>query len=118
MKFELEKLGLIDHAEIELADLTLICGENNTGKTYVTWAIYGFLRSWRNLLKLILSGQLERIAKKGSYKFNLGEMFSGKISASLESLSKEYVQILPRVFAANDDFFSAIGNPPALPGDL
>jgi AAA15 family ATPase/GTPase len=106
MKFELEKLGLIDHAEIELADLTLICGENNTGKTYVTWAIYGFLRSWRNLLKLILSGQLERIAKKGSYKFNLGEMFSGKISASLESLSKEYVQILPRVFAANDDFFS------------
>ena len=48
MKFTFEKLGLLDYVEVELADLTLICGENNTGKTYVTYAIYGFLRSWRS----------------------------------------------------------------------
>lgn len=29
---------------IELNDITVICGKNNTGKTYLTYSIYGFLR--------------------------------------------------------------------------
>ncbi|MGK7956413.1 MAG: AAA family ATPase, partial [Crocosphaera sp.] len=33
MKFEISNLGYIKQAEIELADLTIICGKNNTGKT-------------------------------------------------------------------------------------
>ena len=43
MKFTLEKLGLLDYAELELGDLTIICGENNTGKTYATYSVFGFL---------------------------------------------------------------------------
>ena len=50
MRFQFQNLGLLDEAEVALADLTLICGENNTGKTYATYAIYGFMRSWRQLL--------------------------------------------------------------------
>ena len=42
MKVTLENLGVIKHAEFELGDLTLICGRNNTGKTYATHAVYGF----------------------------------------------------------------------------
>ena len=59
MKFMFENLGLLDEAEIELADLTVICGENNTGKTYATYAIYGFLRSWRSLLKNYISREIK-----------------------------------------------------------
>lgn len=106
MKFIFEKLGLIDQAKIELADLTLICGENNTGKTYATWAIYGLLRSWRGLLKIVLSNDIEKVARaKGAYKFDLNEMFSGKLNGYLDKISDQYIDILPRVFAANDDFF-------------
>lgn len=106
MIFTLEKLGLIDQATIELADLTLICGENNTGKTYATWAIYGLLRSWRGLLKIVLADQIEKIARtRGAYKFDLHEMFSGKLNDYMDKLSDHYMNILPRVFAANDDFF-------------
>ncbi|ACB51007.1 hypothetical protein cce_1657 [Crocosphaera subtropica ATCC 51142] len=47
MKFEISNLGYIKQAEIELGDLTIICGKNNTGKTYVNYAIYGFLRTWK-----------------------------------------------------------------------
>ena len=36
MQFELKNVGLVDGATVTLADLTIICGENNTGKTYVT----------------------------------------------------------------------------------
>jgi predicted ATPase len=37
-------------AEFSLGDLTIICGANNTGKTYATYALYGFLESWRNVV--------------------------------------------------------------------
>lgn len=43
MYFELKNIGAIKQAKIELGDLTVICGKNNTGKTYITYSIYGFL---------------------------------------------------------------------------
>ena len=44
MKFRIENLGRLNEAELEIADLTVVCGENNSGKTYATYAVYGFLR--------------------------------------------------------------------------
>ncbi len=106
MKFKLEKLGLLDDASLELADLTLICGENNTGKTYATYAIYGFLRTWRRLLQVVLVKEIEYAARAtGTYKFDLHEMFDGKVNDYLLKLSNEYIALLPQVFAANQSFF-------------
>ena len=45
--FRFENLGPIKEAELELGDLTIIAGRNNTGKTYVAYALYGFLDYWR-----------------------------------------------------------------------
>ena len=109
MKFEFENLGLLDHATLDLADLTLICGENNTGKTYATYAVYGFLRSWRNLLPLVLGSEIKAIAKaQGAYKFDLNEMFHGRINDYLAKLGAQYISQLPRVFASNKDFFEGV----------
>ena len=106
MKFEFEKLGLLDEATLELADLTLICGENNTGKTYATYAVYGFLRSWRRLLQMVLAQEIEAIAKaEGAYKFDLHEMFHEKVNDYLAKLGQKYISWLPRTFAANESFF-------------
>ena len=33
-------------AALELGDLTIIAGRNNTGKTCLTYALYGFLKQW------------------------------------------------------------------------
>jgi predicted ATPase len=52
MKIKIENLGIMKKAELELGKLTIICGENNTGKTYVTYALYGFLRNWKDLFKI------------------------------------------------------------------
>ncbi|WP_426209782.1 AAA family ATPase [Massilia sp. TWP1-3-3] len=106
MKFHFEKLGLLDEADLELADLTLVCGENNTGKTYATYAVYGFLRSWRQLLQRVLVPEIEKIAStKSAYKFDLNEMFDGKINEYLARMGHEYVSLLPHVFAANKTYF-------------
>ena len=46
MKFHFEHIGPIDVADLELGDLTIIAGRNNTGKTYLVYTMYGFLRTW------------------------------------------------------------------------
>ena len=46
MKFRFEKIGPIETAELELGDLTIVAGRNNTGKTYLVYTMYGFLRAW------------------------------------------------------------------------
>ena len=43
MKFEFENLGPIKKASLKLGDLTIIAGHNNTGKTYIAYALFGFL---------------------------------------------------------------------------
>ena len=46
MKFHFERIGPIDAADLELGDLTIVAGRNNTGKTYLVYTMYGFLRTW------------------------------------------------------------------------
>ncbi len=50
MKIKIKDRGPIQQAEFELGDFTIICGGNNTGKTYVTYALFGFLQHWSTLL--------------------------------------------------------------------
>ncbi len=40
MKIHIKNIGMLDEAEFEVGDLTLICGENNTGKTYATYSLW------------------------------------------------------------------------------
>ena len=47
-KFRFEHIGPIAEAELELGDLTIIAGRNNTGKTYLVYTLYGFLKTWVN----------------------------------------------------------------------
>ncbi|MDR2170047.1 MAG: ATP-binding protein [Planctomycetaceae bacterium] len=48
MKVTIKNLGVLESAEYELGNLTVVCGKNNTGKTYAAYALYGFLDYWRN----------------------------------------------------------------------
>ncbi|TAD95281.1 MAG: hypothetical protein EAZ97_15735, partial [Bacteroidetes bacterium] len=46
MIFKVENLGVIAKAEVDLSkDLILLTGQNNTGKTYLAYAIYYFLNN-------------------------------------------------------------------------
>jgi len=47
MKFTFKNIGYIDEGEVTLGDLTVICGPNNVGKTYLSYSIYGFLKRLR-----------------------------------------------------------------------
>ena len=48
MDISINNLGAISEANFTVGDLTVICGKNNTGKTYITYATYGFLDTWNS----------------------------------------------------------------------
>lgn len=50
MYITLKDIGPIRYTSFELNDLTIICGSNNTGKTYATYSLFGFLDSWKGML--------------------------------------------------------------------
>lgn len=57
MKFTLENFKPINKATIKVKDLTLIFGDNNTGKTYIAYALYGLLKLINSLNINILSDE-------------------------------------------------------------
>ena len=64
MKFRFKNLGPIKEANLELGDLTIIAGRNNTGKTYLAYALYGFLKRWQwssaTVLDVLREGGIEK----------------------------------------------------------
>lgn len=56
MSFVFKNLGPVTEAELEIRDLTIISGRNNTGKTYLVYALYGFME---RLNQLISRGYLD-----------------------------------------------------------
>ena len=44
--YRFRNIGPVKDAELELGDLTIIAGRNNTGKTYIVYTLYGFLKMW------------------------------------------------------------------------
>ena len=46
LSFRFRNIGPVKDAELELGDLTIIAGRNNTGKTYIVYTLYGFLKLW------------------------------------------------------------------------
>lgn len=45
--YQFANIGPVRDAALELGRLTLIAGLNNTGKTYISYSLYGFLKTWR-----------------------------------------------------------------------
>ena len=67
MKITIQNLGVLRQADFEVGDLTVICGKNNTGKTYATYALYGFLKIWKHLIHIgIGSSEIEELIEQNA----------------------------------------------------
>ena len=44
--FRFLDIGPVKEATLKLGGLTVIAGRNNTGKTYIVYSLYGFLKGW------------------------------------------------------------------------
>ena len=102
LKIRLKNLGILKHAEFSLGDLTVICGENNTGKTYVAYALHGFLVSWLDLLDFPVSDtQIQSLLTDGGIKIALAKYIE-RADQRLAAACKRYTDLLAVVFAADE----------------
>ena len=98
---KLKNIGILKQAEFTLGDLTLICGENNTGKTYATYALYGFLKSWHNIHFPISDAQIQHLLTGGVLKIGL----TSKAYPMLAEACKKYPERLDEIFTAPEGSF-------------
>ena len=97
MKVSVRNLGVLRQAEFELGDLTLICGDNNTGKTYATYALYGFLSRWRDLLSVeIPESAIDALLKHGLTRVDI-ESYAKQASEIIRTACEEYQRELSTV---------------------
>lgn len=105
MKIKFKDLGPIRQANLTLGDLTIICGKNNTGKTYVTYATYGFLDYWHRAVTMDLPQNLvNKVMRRGSISIPVQDLARDD-KKILKSASKAYSRIVDRVFAGNSRLF-------------
>lgn len=96
----LKNIGILKHAEFSLGDLTLICGENNTGKTTAAYALHGFLNSWRDFIHFPMNDvQLQGLFTDGTLKIELTQ-YVKKADQMLAKACKKYTEQLDKIFAA------------------
>lgn len=99
MKFNFKNFGYIDNGHIELSDLTILCGPNNSGKTYTSYSIYGFLKHFKDLTDFSISDDsLDKLRDDGSLDIDLKEYIRE---------TKHYIKQASEKFTNNlDDYFS------------
>ena len=97
----LKNIGILKQAEFSLGDLTLICGENNTGKTYAACALFGFLESWRKFIRFPISEAQIQGALTEPVKIDLAQATDNMLAAAC----KKYTEQLDTIFAAPEGTF-------------
>ena len=106
MKIAIKNLGAIKQAEFTLGELTIICGGNNTGKTYATYALFGFLSFWRDAFSIkVPDGDIRRLLNEGSVELDIQD-YIGNAQTILKNGCKAFTEQLPHVFASSDKHFS------------
>ncbi|KPA19219.1 hypothetical protein MHK_000571, partial [Candidatus Magnetomorum sp. HK-1] len=95
MKIKFQKLGALLQGEFELGKLTIICGKNNTGKTYATYALFGFLLFFHETFSIkIPKKYVEELLSDGSTDLNIKE-FVQNAPNILHEVCQSYTNFLP-----------------------
>ena len=124
LRFHFSNVGPVDEAKLELGDLTVIAGRNNTGKTYLVYTLYGFLKEFRNLQSAIINSPAldahllettsltvseieEKLLEKGRLEWENDEDALARLHAQLlQEMCRRFSETgFSRVFNTPSDFF-------------
>ncbi|KTD15928.1 AAA family ATPase [Legionella lansingensis] len=105
MKFDFQNYGRIRQGAVELGDLTIICGRNNSGKTYVSYGIHSFLRDVGSLVRAnVPIEKMESLEENGVLTFNLLDAYEQR-AAGYKKASGRFVERLHDYFSVDKHFF-------------
>lgn len=105
MKIQIKNLGALKQAEFSLGDFTILCGGNNTGKTYATYALFGFLSTWREIFSIqIHDDKIKLLLTKGVVHIDVSE-YVAQANQIVTQGCQTYTKQLSKVFAAPERRF-------------
>lgn len=108
MKLTFTNLGALDCGELEIADLTIICGENNTGKTYVTYLVYCLLSSWKSLVDIDLRKDFVELRKSGTVRIDLQAKVADRWMDICSEAIVGFKDNFPEMLASKSDLFAKL----------
>ena len=120
VKYLIENMGPIRYAEYSLDSFNVVCGMNNTGKTYITYCLFGFLSGWEEIFESMLHHpevektpiDLSDLIKSEESKIDLnlywGEFSDGVsiLQDLVNNLCDLYSENLGAIFAAEESKFT------------
>ncbi len=114
MKAIFKNIGPVNNAELELKDLTIIAGANNTGKTYLAYTLYSFLKlaqqpfSLRHRVKNLPfdSGKaVQEILDSGNSQFPIAD-FDNRAEELVKNIFRISADIISGIFSSPADDFA------------
>ncbi len=105
LKFNFKNIGKISEAQIELGKLTILCGPNNSNKTYLSYIIYGFLKQIKLFFQCTVDDDFfENLMKSGTAEYDLMSNFDNFIN-DIHRFSKKFSENLASYFSVKREIF-------------
>ena len=96
----IENLGPITDASIEIAPLTIVCGSNNSGKTYISYTIYGLFRSWYSNIEFnYFDNNAKELSQTGFCEVDISPIIENQ-EEILRALLDKYKKFADSLFSA------------------
>lgn len=107
MKVEIRELGYVKNVQLDLGkDLTILCGPNNSGKTYVAYAVYGLMKYRSELPKSKkVESEIKNLIDKGQIELDIIDLLTENNTSYLDTIANSYVKQIHKVFASDDEAF-------------
>ena len=109
--FRFKNIGPVKEAEMELGDLTIIAGRNNTGKTYLAYTLYGFsenmARMGRRGSSTHFDDLVKTVIKTGQATQPIDRESLNQVRKTMiQRLAKDFSEeVLPDVFSSSEASF-------------
>lgn len=103
LRFQINNIGAIENADVEIDGITIIAGENNVGKSTIGKALYAFLHdmySWENIYNETCSSRLEKFLYQNS---SLLDDWCMKVSGAKRRRTNKVNQLIKQ-YANNEEF--------------
>jgi len=106
-RFKPSNLGCLceNAGAIEFKPLTLVCGPNNTGKTWVLYALYGFLQD-SGFIKLPgLESLTDSLMREGQATWDMAQWMKDHTKKIISAINQASKRRLATTFNSSPDFF-------------
>lgn len=104
-EFTVKNLGPIKGTSFSSSHLNVLCGKNNSGKSFLIHAVYCIFQYLNEILKISPKKELvEELLSKGSAKFEIAEYF-GNLNSLISDAMPKVIAHLPGLMNKSKDAF-------------